>query len=115
MFTQHGFFIIFLYFIFLQVETSFHNVDPSHQLKLEIHINGFKTAILDFPRTEIFCKKAKFGGTKFSLSEVVPFDRDSTNGISCIVLSSKIMIYLVKLLMILVSLFQVQCMSQWKR
>nr|XP_011467498.1 PREDICTED: uncharacterized protein LOC101298156 [Fragaria vesca subsp. vesca] len=63
-----------------EVETSFHNVDPSHQLKLEIHINGFKTAILDFPRTEIFCKKAKFGGTKFSLSEVVPFDRDSTNG-----------------------------------
>ncbi|XP_050382411.1 uncharacterized protein LOC126799284 isoform X2 [Argentina anserina] len=63
-----------------EVETSFHNVDPSHHLRLEIHMHGFKTAILDFPRTEIFCKKAKFGGTKFSLSEVVTFDRDSING-----------------------------------
>ncbi|XP_062008854.1 uncharacterized protein LOC133725578 isoform X1 [Rosa rugosa] len=63
-----------------EVETSFHNVDPSHQLRLEIHMHGFKTAILDFPRTEIFCKKAKFVGTKFSLSEIVTFDRDSTNG-----------------------------------
>ena len=102
---------------FLQVETSFHNVDPSHQLRFEIHIHGFKTAILDFPRTEVFCEKAKFGGTKFSLSEVLTFDRDSTNGISCFVESfvKKLMICLVESLMILVSLFQVHCMSQWKR
>lgn len=67
------------------METSFHNVDPSHQLRLEIHMHGFKPAILDFPRTELFCKIAKFGGAKFSLSEVVAFVRDSTNGISSIV------------------------------
>ncbi|KAM1717129.1 hypothetical protein COP2_025269 [Malus domestica] len=63
-----------------EVETSFHNVDPSHHLKLEIHMQGFKPAVLNFPRTETFCKMAKFGGAKFSLSEIVAFYTDSSNG-----------------------------------
>ncbi|VVA31867.1 PREDICTED: vacuolar [Prunus dulcis] len=63
-----------------EVETSFHNVDPSHHLKLEILLHGFKPAVLNFPRNETFCKMAKFAGAKFSLSEIVAFYTDSSNG-----------------------------------
>ncbi|BFG24048.1 hypothetical protein CerSpe_103220 [Prunus speciosa] len=63
-----------------EVETSFHNVDPSHHLKLEILLHGFKPAVLNFPRNDTFCKMAKFAGVKFSLSEIVAFYTDSSNG-----------------------------------
>lgn len=45
-------------------------------------MQGFKPAVLNFPRTETFCKMAKFGGAKFSLSEIVAFYTDSSNGSS---------------------------------
>lgn len=70
------------------METSFHNVDPSHHLKLEILLHGFKPAVLNFPRNETFCKMAKFAGAKFSLSEIVAFYTDSSNGSSVIVIVS---------------------------
>ena len=62
------------------METSFHHIDPSHDLVLEIHMQGFKPSDLRFPRTEEFCAMAKFSGTKFSLSETVTFYADLSNG-----------------------------------
>ncbi|KAE8077724.1 hypothetical protein FH972_016258 [Carpinus fangiana] len=63
-----------------EVKTSFHHIDPSHDLGLEIHIQGFKPSAFKFPRTEKFCTMAKFSGTKFSLSETVTFYPDLSNG-----------------------------------
>ncbi|KAM7261915.1 hypothetical protein ACFE04_020992 [Oxalis oulophora] len=63
-----------------EVETSFHHVDPSHDLVLELNINGFKPSILKFPRTEAFSSRAKFTGTKFSLSETKIFDPNLSTG-----------------------------------
>lgn len=62
------------------METSFHHIDPSHDLGLKIHMQGFKPSDLKFPRTEKFCAMAKFSGTKFSLSETVTFYPDLSNG-----------------------------------
>ncbi|KAM3684567.1 hypothetical protein ACJW31_11G053600 [Castanea mollissima] len=66
--------------ILSEVETSFHHIDPSHDLGLKIHMQGFKPSDLKFPRTEKFCAMAKFSGTKFSLSETVTFYPDLSNG-----------------------------------
>ncbi|KAG2700491.1 hypothetical protein I3760_06G000100 [Carya illinoinensis] len=63
-----------------EVETFFHHIDPSHDLRLEIHMQRFKPLDLKFPRMEKFCSMAKFSGTKFSLSEYVTFYPDSSNG-----------------------------------
>lgn len=69
-----------LYTKLKQVETFFHHIDPSHDLRLEIHMQRFKPLDLKFPRMEKFCSMAKFSGTKFSLSEYVTFYPDSSNG-----------------------------------
>ncbi|KAL5574177.1 hypothetical protein UlMin_023774 [Ulmus minor] len=63
-----------------EVETSFHHIDPSHDLGLELLVDEFKQASLKFPRTETFFTMAKFSGTKFTLSEIVAFEPDSSNG-----------------------------------
>ncbi|XP_059429987.1 uncharacterized protein LOC132163636 isoform X3 [Corylus avellana] len=63
-----------------EVKTSFHHIDPSHDLGLEIHIQGFKPSAFKFPRTEKFCTMDKFSGTKFSMSETVTFYPDLSNG-----------------------------------
>ena len=64
----------------LQVETFFHNVDPWHDLGLEIHMHGFKPTNMKFPRTEIFYTMAKFSGTKFTQTEIITFDPLFSNG-----------------------------------
>lgn len=43
---------------------------------------GFKPSSLKFPRAETFCTVAKRSETKFSLSEIMIFDPDMTNGCS---------------------------------
>ncbi|KAF3432303.1 hypothetical protein FNV43_RR27043 [Rhamnella rubrinervis] len=63
-----------------EVETFFHHIDPSHDLGMEISIDGFKSSTLKFPRSETFCMMAKISGAKFSLSETLTFDTDMANG-----------------------------------
>nr|POE44649.1 isoform 3 of dead-box atp-dependent rna helicase 15 [Quercus suber] len=65
--------------ILSEVGTSFHHIDPSHDLGLEIHMHGLKPVDLKFHRTEKFCAMAKFSGSKFSLSETVTFYPDVSN------------------------------------
>lgn len=60
--------------------TSFHHVDPSHDLGLEFQMHGFKPSALKFPGAEAFCSMAKFSGTKFSLSEILTFDPEQLDG-----------------------------------
>ncbi|ESR43047.1 hypothetical protein CICLE_v100108862mg, partial [Citrus x clementina] len=57
-----------------QAQTSFHDIDPSHDLGLEFNMDGFRTSTLKFPRAETFSTMAKFSGTKFSLSETLTLD-----------------------------------------
>ncbi|KAJ4705608.1 putative Vacuolar protein sorting-associated protein [Melia azedarach] len=57
-----------------EVKTSFHDVDPSHDLGLEFNMHGFRTSVLKFPRAETFSTMAKFSGTKLSLSESLTLD-----------------------------------------
>ncbi|XP_027357140.1 uncharacterized protein LOC113866515 [Abrus precatorius] len=63
-----------------EVETSVYHIDPSHDLGLEISIDGFKCSNLKFPRLETFCSLAKFSETKFSLSETLIFEPNNSNG-----------------------------------
>ncbi|XP_057965676.1 uncharacterized protein LOC131156193 isoform X2 [Malania oleifera] len=56
-----------------EMGTSFHHIDPSHDLQLEINMHGFKPLDLKFPRRETFTTMAKLNGTKFSLSETARF------------------------------------------
>ncbi|KAL5806155.1 hypothetical protein ACOSQ4_028888 [Xanthoceras sorbifolium] len=57
-----------------EVQTSFHDIDPSHDLGLELNIHGFRPSVLKFPRAEIFSTVAKFSATNFSLSETLTLD-----------------------------------------
>ncbi|XP_061363844.1 uncharacterized protein LOC133307357 isoform X2 [Gastrolobium bilobum] len=63
-----------------EVETSVYHIDPSHDLGLEICIDGFKHSDFKFPRLETFCTMAKFSETKFSLSETLIFEPNNSNG-----------------------------------
>lgn len=67
-------------FFFLQAQTSFHDIDPSHDLGLEFNMYGFRTSTLKFPRAETFSTMAKFSGTKFSLSETLTLDPELFSG-----------------------------------
>ncbi|WCJ32878.1 hypothetical protein M5689_014275 [Euphorbia peplus] len=57
-----------------EVETSFHHADPSHDLDLKFHMQGFKAFSVSFPRAETFSAMAKYSGTKFSFIESLTFD-----------------------------------------
>lgn len=67
-----------------EVETSFHHIDPSYDLGMEFCIHGFRPSTLKFPRAETFCTMAKFSGTKFSLTDTVSFDSNSSDGLLCV-------------------------------
>lgn len=62
-----------------EVETSIYHIDPSHDLGLEICIDGFKSCDFKFPRLETFSTSAKFSETKFSLSETLVFEPNNSN------------------------------------
>ncbi|RDY14648.1 putative vacuolar protein sorting-associated protein 13A, partial [Mucuna pruriens] len=63
-----------------EVGTSIYHIDPSHDLGLEICIDGFKCSNFKFPRLETFCTMAKFSETKFSFSETLIFEPNDSNG-----------------------------------
>ncbi|XLS59714.1 hypothetical protein HN51_009469 [Arachis hypogaea] len=65
-----------------EVETSVYHIDPSHDLGVEICIDGFKHSDFKFPRLENFCTLAKFSETetKFSLSETLIFEPTNSDG-----------------------------------
>ncbi|KAG4977288.1 hypothetical protein JHK84_036989 [Glycine max] len=63
-----------------EVGTSVYHIDPSHDLGLEICIDGFKCSNFKFPRLETFCTMAKFTEPKFSFSETLIFEPNSSNG-----------------------------------
>ncbi|KAK7315042.1 hypothetical protein VNO77_33574 [Canavalia gladiata] len=63
-----------------EVETSVYHIDPSHELGLEICIDGFRCSNFKFPRLETFCTMAKFSETKFSLSETLILEPNNLNG-----------------------------------
>lgn len=71
---------IYVLFLVFQVKTSFHDVDPSHDLGLEFNMHGFRTSVLKFPRAETFSTMAKFSGTKLSLSESLTLDPELSCG-----------------------------------
>lgn len=88
------------------METSFHHIDPSHDLGLEFHMQRFKPLDLKFPRMEKFCAMAKFNGTKFSLSEYVTFYPDLSNGTEYLPIYLLLrLFYVINLLIILVLLY----------
>jgi len=62
------------------VGTSVYHIDPSHDLGLEISIDGFKCSNFKFPRLETFCTMAKYTETKFSFSETLKFEPNNSNG-----------------------------------
>lgn len=69
------------------MDTSFFHVDASHDLGIVLLMHGFKPSSLKFPRAETFGGIAKFSGTKFSISESVTFEPDSSDGnssLSCV-------------------------------
>ncbi|KAL7090722.1 hypothetical protein ACP275_12G059000 [Erythranthe tilingii] len=63
-----------------EIETSFYHIDSSHDLLITFHMHGFKPSTLKYLRAESFSEKAKFSGTKFSISEIIKFDPDSSDG-----------------------------------
>ncbi|XP_027919445.1 uncharacterized protein LOC114177994 isoform X3 [Vigna unguiculata] len=63
-----------------EVGTSVYHIDPSHDLGLEICIDGFKCSNFKFPRLETFCTVAKFSETKFSSSETLKFEPNNSSG-----------------------------------
>ncbi|XP_065855428.1 uncharacterized protein [Euphorbia lathyris] len=63
-----------------KVETSFHHVDPSHDLDLKFCMQGCKASSVKFPRAETFSAMAKYSGTKFSLIETMTFNPISDCG-----------------------------------
>lgn len=72
--------MILLALIAFQVETSFFHIDSSHDLAMAFTMPGFGPANLKFPRAEAFGAMAKFSGTKFSVSETIVFNSDSSGG-----------------------------------
>lgn len=54
---------------------------------MEFCIHGFRPSNLKFPRAETFSTMAKLSGTKFSLTEMVSFDSDSSDGGICLLFS----------------------------
>ena len=79
-------FNVIKYIIVFQVQTSFHDIDPSHDLGLELNIHGFRPSVLKFPRAETFSTVAKLSATNFSLSENVTLDPVLSSGNFCLVL-----------------------------
>ncbi|KAL2321117.1 hypothetical protein Fmac_030086 [Flemingia macrophylla] len=63
-----------------EVGTSVYHIDPSHDLGLEVCIDGYKCSNFKFPRLETFCTMAKFSETKFSFSETLIFEPNISNG-----------------------------------
>ncbi|KAG8380914.1 hypothetical protein BUALT_Bualt06G0066200 [Buddleja alternifolia] len=63
-----------------EVETSFYHIDSSHDLLITFQMHGFRPSTLNYPRAESFSAKAKFSGTKFSISEIIRFDPDFNDG-----------------------------------
>ncbi|KAK7300278.1 hypothetical protein RJT34_11120 [Clitoria ternatea] len=63
-----------------EVQTSVYHIDPSHDLGLQICIDGFKCSNFRFPRLETFGAMAKFSETKFSLSETLMLEPNNFNG-----------------------------------
>ncbi|KAG8383675.1 hypothetical protein BUALT_Bualt04G0038500 [Buddleja alternifolia] len=63
-----------------EVETSFYHIDSSHDLSITFQMHGFRPSTLNYPRAESFSAKAKFSGTKFSISEIIRFDPDFNDG-----------------------------------
>ncbi|KAL3650642.1 hypothetical protein CASFOL_007045 [Castilleja foliolosa] len=63
-----------------EVDTSFYHIDSSHDLSITFQMHGFRPSTLKYPRAESFSGKAKFSGTKFSLSELIRFDSESSDG-----------------------------------
>ncbi|KAK4267115.1 hypothetical protein QN277_023943 [Acacia crassicarpa] len=61
-------------------ETTVYHIDPSHDLGLEICIDGFKPSYFKFPRLETFSTTAKFSENKFSLSETLTFESSNLRG-----------------------------------
>lgn len=45
-------------------------------------MHGFKPSTLKYPRAESFSQKARFSGTKFSVTEIVKFESEISNGMS---------------------------------
>lgn len=64
------------------METSFYHIDSSHDFSITFQMRGFKPSTLKYPRAESFSQKARFSGTKFSVSEIVKFDSEFSNGMS---------------------------------
>lgn len=67
-----------------EVETSFFHVDSSHDLTITFEMPGYKPSAVKFPRAETFGEIAKFSGTRFSLSETITFDPQSSDGPLCV-------------------------------
>ncbi|KAL3354105.1 hypothetical protein AABB24_018653 [Solanum stoloniferum] len=67
-----------------EVETSFFHVDSSHDLIITFEMHGYKPSVVKFPRAETFGEIAKFSGTRFSLSETITFDPQSSDGPLCV-------------------------------
>lgn len=65
-----------------QVETSFYHIDSSHDFSITFQMRGFRPSTLKYPRAELFSENAKFSGTKFSVSEIVRFDSEFSDGMS---------------------------------
>ncbi|XP_057796881.1 intermembrane lipid transfer protein VPS13 isoform X2 [Salvia miltiorrhiza] len=63
-----------------EVETSFYHIDSSHDFSITFQMQGFKPSTLKYPRAESFSEKARFSGTKFSVSEIVKFESQFSNG-----------------------------------
>ncbi|CAN1217850.1 Intermembrane lipid transfer protein vps13A [Linum perenne] len=61
-------------------KTSFHHVDPSHDVGMELYLDGFQASSLKFPSVEAFSVTSKFSGTKFSSTETLAFVPDSSKG-----------------------------------
>ncbi|CAI0559649.1 unnamed protein product [Linum tenue] len=59
---------------------SFHHVDPSHDVGMELYLGGFRPSSLKFPSVEAFSGISKFSGTKFSSIETFTLEPDSSNG-----------------------------------
>lgn len=62
------------------METSFYHIDSSHDFSITFQIRGFKPSTLKYPRAESFSEKARFSGTKFSVSEIIKFESEFSDG-----------------------------------
>ncbi|XP_044509521.1 uncharacterized protein LOC123228248 isoform X4 [Mangifera indica] len=69
-----------------EVQTPFHDIDPSHDLGLEFNLHSFRPSVFKFPRAETFSAMAKFSGTKFSLSETMTLDPEISSDPTYVIL-----------------------------